>query len=330
LEKMNFGQSVRIYLADGIPTGIRLAEIINWTGQAIACPRIRIAELAEWSEVVRPGVYFLLQDGLGIDRGQVYIGESENVRKRLGEQVKDQEFWTEAISFTNKDDNLTKAHVRYLESRLITLAKSANRYDIVNGNSGTIMPLLPRADKAAMEEFIVNLRVVLSLLGHRLLEPLLVSVTDTSTGGQAIIPGSSPNELASTLLSFSTAGLNAYGYMTDEGFTLLKDSQVKIEYTVATPKNVIALRESAKVNGQLLLEDGYYKLLSDKAFSSSSAAACFVAGNSRSGPESWKNNAGISLKILEQQALPVISDLQEDATDAANALSAGSVDAELG
>ena len=295
----NFGQSIRIYLADGIITGIRWAEIINWTGQAVACPRIRISELAQWPEVDRPGVYFLLQGGLGADKDQVYVGESENIRKRLAQQVQERDFWTEAIAFTNKDDNLTKAHVRYLESRLIALAKTANRYEVLNGNNGTLEPMLPRADKAAMESFLDNLRVVLSSLGHRLLEPVATGTNLNAAATESVgtVPIISP--LATTLLHFATAGIKASGYVTDEGFTLSANSQVRFEHTPATSKNVVALRSAAIEKGQLILVNGNYQLVADMAFPSSSAAVCFVAGNSSSGPQSWRNDAGLTLKQLE-------------------------------
>lgn len=81
---MAFGESVRIYLADKSPTGIRHAEIVNWTGQALACPRVRLGGLDEWSEqCARPGVYFLIASGEGELRGRVYVGESENGPSRL-------------------------------------------------------------------------------------------------------------------------------------------------------------------------------------------------------------------------------------------------------
>lgn len=36
---MSIGRNIRIYLKDGSTSGIRHAEIANWTGQAIACCR---------------------------------------------------------------------------------------------------------------------------------------------------------------------------------------------------------------------------------------------------------------------------------------------------
>lgn len=53
------GKSIRIYLADGTVTGIRHAEIVNWTGQGIACPRKKVSDLQHWEEAQKPGVYFL-------------------------------------------------------------------------------------------------------------------------------------------------------------------------------------------------------------------------------------------------------------------------------
>ena len=36
---MPLGKTIRLYLADGTPTGPVVAEIINWTGQVIVVPR---------------------------------------------------------------------------------------------------------------------------------------------------------------------------------------------------------------------------------------------------------------------------------------------------
>ena len=53
------GQQIRILLADGSVTGIRHAQLDNWSGQAVACPRNRVGELKAWEEVKRPGAYLL-------------------------------------------------------------------------------------------------------------------------------------------------------------------------------------------------------------------------------------------------------------------------------
>lgn len=297
----SFGRSLRIYLADGTASGIRLAEIVNWTGQAVACPRTRFSDLGAWPEVARPGVYLLIEGGLGTDKGRVYIGESDNAHERLGSHLLEKEFWTEAVIFSSKDMNLTKAHVRYLEARLISLAKIAGRYDVDNGNAGQPSPL-PRADQDAMEEFLNNARTVLGALGHRLLEPLAKPPT-TATQNVAGAQLAASASVLSTPLQFEFLGLVARGFVTDEGFTVLRGSQVAKELQPSVPPHVRALRESAEASGSLREHDGYFEGATDMAFASSSTAASFVSGSSRSGPQSWHSATGVSLKDIERAAV---------------------------
>jgi hypothetical protein len=73
----SFGRSIRIYLADGTPSGIRHVEIANWSGQAIACTRGRFAKLTKWEEAKRPGIYFLFERQSSDIGNKAYIGDSE-------------------------------------------------------------------------------------------------------------------------------------------------------------------------------------------------------------------------------------------------------------
>ncbi len=124
------GRTIRLYLVDGTPTGILTAEIINWTGKLFVAPRSQLADLAKRDEVRRTGVYLLVgpdPDRPGRDR--VYIGEGDNVLKRLIDHDKDanKAFWSRTAVVISKDENLTKSHGRYLESRLIEKAVAAVR-----------------------------------------------------------------------------------------------------------------------------------------------------------------------------------------------------------
>lgn len=94
------------------------------------------------------------------------MGETDNVGKRLADHNKDdaKEFWEQTCIVTSKDQNLTKAHVRYLEGRLIAIATEAGRAKLVNGTAPNF-GLLPEADLSDMEFFIEQLRVVLPVLG---------------------------------------------------------------------------------------------------------------------------------------------------------------------
>jgi hypothetical protein len=122
------GRTVRLYLVDGIPSGVLTAEIMNWTGRVTVAPRTQLADLASRDEVKRTGIYILAGDNPDNPTQElIYIGESDNVWKRLIQHSRDvdKDFWTRTVIITSKDENLTKSHVRYLESRLLQTAVQA-------------------------------------------------------------------------------------------------------------------------------------------------------------------------------------------------------------
>ncbi|MDI1484463.1 GIY-YIG nuclease family protein [Polyangium sp. y55x31] len=290
---MTHGKSVRIFLADGVPTGIRHAEIVNWTGQAIACPRARFSELQHWAEVSRPGVYFLLSRPTGSSAGTTYIGEAENVLVRLKAHLREKEFWNELVVFSSKDENLTKSHVKFLEARLIQQANAARRFQVENVD-GSSVPTLPRADLAAMEEYLEYLRLVLGTLGYPVLEP----IEDTSSGATKD-PRATPPPMSVVLLSMSGKSYNARGRLVDEGFLLLEGSEVAVTPGASMPGAVRELWETAKATGDLASNGTTTVLKKNMLFSSPSYAASFVTGQSRNGRKDWKAQDGRTLGEVE-------------------------------
>ena len=131
---MSTGRTVRLFLVDGVPTGLTTAEIMNWTGHVLVAPRSRVAEALKRDEASRTGVYFLVgADPAQPSRNRVYIGEGDSIADRIKNHIKDssKDFWSQACLVTSKDQNLTKAHVRYLESRLVEITKDADRASLV-------------------------------------------------------------------------------------------------------------------------------------------------------------------------------------------------------
>ena len=128
---MKFGKTIKIFLIDGEPNGRMSCELSNWSGKAYKIPRIKIKDCSDRDDLKSTGVYLLFgKDDAGKD--QVYIGEAESILKRLNQQLTSKDFWNEAIIFISKDENLNKAHIKYLENRLHEIAKSANRYSVEN------------------------------------------------------------------------------------------------------------------------------------------------------------------------------------------------------
>lgn len=297
---MPIGKSIRIYLADATVTGIRYAELVNWTGHAIACPRNRLNELKNWPESFKPGVYFLFEGRFGNSKPVAYIGESENVAQRLTNHDRNKDFWSEVVIFTSKDENLTKAHIKYLESALVCLSKNADRYELENGNTPPESSL-PRADRDAMVEFVENVRMVLGTLGYSILEPIL----KPKNLSENIIGSSDLSESENVLrnLFFTVNSLSAQGAVTDEGFVLKKGSQLSKNNSESMPGKLSTIKEKLFVDGVLKDEGTHFVASEDILFNSSSYAAAMVAGTSRSGPQSWKTATGKTIKKIEDDEL---------------------------
>lgn len=298
---MPIGKSIRVFLADSTVTGIRYAELVNWTGQAVACPRNRLGELSSWPEASKPGVYLLFEARLGDSKPLAYIGESENVAERLTTHDRQKDFWNEVVIFTSKDENLTKAHVKFLEFALVRWAKQADRYVLENGNTPPESSL-PRADKDAMAEFVENLRMVLGTLGYPILEPLL-KLAPTPQSGSYIVEAQPQKGTAELDLTFRVNNLAAYGTLTDEGFVLKKGSQLSRGNTDSAASRVVKMKEQLKADGKIVPEGDHLVLLDDVLVSSSSYAAVMVAGTSRSGPQGWMTSDGRTLKAVEDAAV---------------------------
>ncbi|WP_438013775.1 GIY-YIG nuclease family protein [Sorangium sp. So ce315] len=284
---MALGRSIRIYLEGGEVSGIRHAELVNWTGQALLCPRNRVAELAQWEATVqRPGVYFLIGSE-NVAQRDAYIGEGEVASERIKAHVSGKDFWQEVIVFTSKDENLTKAHIKYLEARIIQLARAADRYRLVNQNDGTLV-VLPRADKDAMEEYLNNARILLGALGHRILDPIVEQ------------PSNQSSQLVR--LFYSVKGANAIGTVTDDGFVVFKGSTALTQVNDSIrPSGYAALKEDLIKAGKLLKRGDMLQFASDTLFSSASAAAAVVYGNAANGRVCWKTQEGQTLKDIEEE-----------------------------
>lgn len=84
---------------------------------------------------------------------------------------------------------------------------------------------------------------------------------------------------------------NAMCKRVENGFLVLKGSEVAKTYKDYTSKGVKKAIENAKVD-----ENGI--LLEDVFFTSASSAGSFITGNSINGLISWKNKSGIPLKEL--------------------------------
>ncbi len=304
------GKTVRIYLADGSPTGIRHVEVDNWTGQAIVCPRARIGELSRWTESQRPGLYMLLGEDPEFSRPMVYIGEAENVLTRLKQHVAKKEFWDQVIFFTSKDDNLTKAHVKYLESRTVELATKSMRRALDNGTAPP-PSALPRPDQNAMEVFLNTVRMLLETLGVSLLEPISHRQPDATTGpapDNAHDNGKGPLSNIPLYYRLPRFGVEATGYVTDEGFVVAEGSIGSKKVWPSLSPSHEQLRNDLLTRGDIEESSKHIRFPRDVLFTTPSIACRVISGAGAGGRTSWKNQRGTTLRDLENELAGVTSE----------------------
>jgi hypothetical protein len=278
--------TIKLFLPRGDAKSIRTAEISNWSGKAVAAPRTELAELLAREELDKAGVYILLGTDPLTNAPRAYIGEAEVIRERL-KQHRGREFWVSAIVFVSKDENLTKAHVRYLESRLLAEAIQVNRFSLEQNQAGGSR--LPESDREDMEVFLSRIRQLLPVLGSDILSPIAQPAAKAQPGG---------------VLYCRIKGAEARGQRTTNGFVVFQGSTAVLEERPSAESYpyVIAQRKQLIAEGILIEKGGFLSFTNDSEFTSPSAAAVVIHGGSANGLIAWKTAEGRSLKQLDEQA----------------------------
>ena len=283
---MAYGKSIELFLANGTADSLITAELSNWNGKAIKIPRIEVSDCKR-DDIKGAGVYFLFckeED----DSDSVYIGESETIQERLNQHIRDYNadkekfYWTTAVIFLGRD--LNKALIRYLEDRFVQIARESKRYKVLTKNTygKTIMK---ESQTAAMEEFIDNVRILINALGYKVLEPTVHNDPNSTVDYEALF--------------LNLGNASGKGMLTTEGFVLFAGAVLNEKTSEKSlSKGAATLRKKHLASNKV--KD--FVTTEDILFSSSSAAADFVTGYSVSGPATWKNSAGVTLKELEAKA----------------------------
>ena len=75
--------SLRIFVADGDPDGLRIVEKSNWIGKALVFPRALLPQVKARPELAQTGVYLLLGPRPDGEGDMLYVGEGDPIRPRL-------------------------------------------------------------------------------------------------------------------------------------------------------------------------------------------------------------------------------------------------------
>jgi Domain of unknown function (DUF4357) len=282
---MRHGKTIKLFLIDGDSNGRMACELSNWTGKAYKIPRILVKDSHDRPDLRSTGVYLLFGKD-ETDTDKVYIGEAEDVYKRLLQHLSsDKDFWHEVIVFTSKDENLNKAHIKYLENRLFDLARKSKRYALDNQNTPTASSI-SESDRAEMEEFLENIRLLTNTLGHKAFEEKRDS-TQTQKDKQEVFYLKGARDA------------DAQGEASVDGFVVYKGSIASLETVKSFPTSLIRLRTKL-IESSVIAKDIHQLIFSeDYIFSSPSTAAMIVLGRPANGLLEWKTDNGRTLKSFE-------------------------------
>ena len=161
--------TIRIFVPDGDPDGVRIIDRMNWTGLGIVFPREKWPATKSRPDFNKTGVYILVGPSEDEDLPLVYIGQGDGIKSRIGSHFVNRDFWEWGVVFVSTSSGLNRAHITWLEHALIDRAIKAQRCHLDNGNAPG-EPALSESEKADTQGFLKEILQILPLLGLRVFE----------------------------------------------------------------------------------------------------------------------------------------------------------------
>ena len=282
---MNKPQTIQIFLPDGNPTSIKIADLTNRVISAVLIPRNKLLEAGIRAEVRKYGVYFLFGGDEEKAKPISYIGETEDCFERIKSHNKNKEFWNYAVVFSSKTNMFTKSHVKYLEYLCIKNANEIGRYDTDN-QSTPAKPYITESMEADLLDNYETIKILLATLGFPIFEEIRKSSANKKE-----------------LLFCKGKMASAEGDMLDDGFVVFKNSTANKEESPSATSWVTGTRKKLLDSKILIPKDNIYLFAEDYIFGSPSTAAAAVLGRQANGWTEWKNKEGKSIDELYRNDL---------------------------
>lgn len=290
------GKTIQLYLMDSVPKSRTKCTLANWTGIAYKIPRTELEKAKSIDYLKQSGVYFLFSTSDETQENIVYIGQAgtrkngEGILNRLQEHKRnpDKDYWTEAVAFTTTNNTFGPTEISYLENQFTKLAIDSKRYIVKNSNEPSLGHVTEEKE-SELEEYIDYAKIVIGALGYRIFEPIIQSPEIIAT-----VLAPTPEPLLSLILKQGKKEkIVAQGKQTNEGFVIIKGSNIKSSTVKSVPTKALKDRERANL-------DDNFVLLEDMLFNSPSSAASFVTGYAINGKDAWKDEHGRSLNEIEK------------------------------
>ena len=273
---LNNAKTIQIYLPTGEPRGIRIADITTRLVLAVLIPRSELAAAKQRWELDHPGIYFLFGEDDGA-KPIVYIGQTEDARKRFDSHNNTKSFWKTAVFCVSKSQNFTQAHIRYLEWYCMQQTKQVGRYELDNGQVPPNSTHVTEPMVAELLDIFDTMRMLVSTLGYPVFEP--------------IVKPSTPSHL----FYARGGGSDGKGELVEDGFVVFEGSRARIEIAPSALNALKPQRDKLVKSGVMEEQDGEYVFTQDFLFPSPSTAAAVVLGRTANGWVEWKDVQGQTL-----------------------------------
>ncbi len=293
------GRTIKLYIMGEEYKNLKSVELSNWSGKAYIGSRKHVGILQGFEDLSAPGVYCLIAESEDSYQKKIYIGEADEINKRLNEHHKKKDWWEHFIVFFSKDSNLTKAHVRYLEKKLHEIAsQNKTTIELDNGNTppGSKLPI---SDCDDMDEFNDNIVFILKNLG-------LLGFTKINNNESQLSSYNSESEIFQMTVSGGKGKETSFAKLKTENgnYVLLKGSYIRKSQIESFAKhNYSQLRKQLEKDGYFTESDNelFLVLKEDIPFTSPSAAGAIARNSSVNGRKEWKTKNGITLDEYESK-----------------------------
>jgi possible methionine sulfoxide reductase A len=263
-------RAIEFLLFDGSMDGVVIASRKGSNTQALKIPRDHLSDAAGEIQKCNIGVYFLFYEKeiLGVE--VLYIGESSNLYSRLLNHAKNKEDWITTVAFCSSD--LNKSILHFVEHELCQTIMN-NGHDVKTKQSNQNI-MISTGDCLFAEEFMEEIALFLGGFGYHVLRTV---------------------EKKGNAFFCQSKDADAIAFKSNEGFTVQKGSRVASKVAPAFKNSHYAIIREALENDGIIKDFVFQR---DYGFSSPSAAASVVLGNSSNGRNLWKTADGVKLGDL--------------------------------
>ncbi|MFI3241744.1 MAG: DUF4357 domain-containing protein [Alphaproteobacteria bacterium] len=268
-------ETIRIFLPDGNPKGVREADISGHPVEIILMPKIEIKNNKNKLDFL--GCYILV-DTLTAEKPEIYIGEGK-VKERVSQHITAKPFWNYLFAIRLKDEaGFNKAQISHLERELIKYAKKVNQSNLMENKQEPVKYPMDKHESGLLKKFLDDIEILLPCLGLKILQPL------------------SEGKKADILTIKNKQGFNASAEEVEDGFLVHKGAIARLDHTPSfVGTSEYRYRQRLLDDGILKQENSVLVLQEDHKFSSPSNAAGVILGASVNGLNYWINSKGQTL-----------------------------------